>query len=73
VGIDAETLSRLNDPIVYCALSRAALMLDESDPSDTQILRSFKAAGLDHRNPSNWRKLLECFVEAHFGKKKRSP
>jgi hypothetical protein len=72
-GIDAETLSRLDDPIVYCGVSLTALTLDEANPRDIQILRAFKVAGLDHRNPLHWRELLEVFAEAHFGKKKTKP
>jgi hypothetical protein len=70
VGLDAETLSRLTDPIVHSALSHTALTFDEAIPGSTAILRAFKATGLDPRNPFDWRKLLECFAEAHFGKKK---
>jgi hypothetical protein len=70
MGLDAETLSRLDDPIVHSALSHTALTFDEAIPGSTAILRAFKATGLDPRNPFDWRKLLECFAEAHFGKKK---
>jgi hypothetical protein len=37
------------------------------------MLRAFEAAGLDHRNPTDWRMLVSCFAEAHFGKKKTKP
>jgi hypothetical protein len=72
LDIDAA-LSRLDDPVVYSALSRTALTLDEADPDNTQMLRAFKAASLDHRNPLDWRKLLQCFAEAHFGKRRTKP
>jgi hypothetical protein len=73
VGIGAETLSELDDPIVHGTLSSTALTLDEADPSNAPLLRAFRAAGLDHRNPLNWRTLLGCFAKAHFGAKKTKP
>jgi hypothetical protein len=72
-GINAVLLSNLDDRLVHATLSKVALMLDEADPDDAEILRAFKAAGLNHRNPLHWRTLLECFAKAHFGKKKTKP
>jgi hypothetical protein len=66
-------LPNLDDPLVHATLTRSALMLDKSHQQDALILRAFEAAGLDPRNPLNWRQLLGYFAEAHFGKKTTKP
>jgi hypothetical protein len=69
-----EYFSSLDDnPLGRGLLWNTVLNLNEKDQKNIEILRAFETAGLDHRNPFHWRKLLECFAKAHFGKKKTKP
>jgi hypothetical protein len=68
-----ELLSILEGKPLMGVLWRGILSLNEKDKRDIEMLQAFETAGLDHRNPFHWRKLLECFAEAHFGKKKTKP
>jgi hypothetical protein len=39
----------------------------ENKATDRAIMKAFSAAGLNHKNPIDWRLLLEAFSWAHFG------
>jgi hypothetical protein len=46
---------------------KATLRLDEGDENDASMIKAFQLAGLDWRDPYNWRHLLSLFSDAHFG------
>jgi hypothetical protein len=71
-GKSYDQIFNLEDDRIYLYIARKALHL--SDAKDDQMLiKAFDAAGLDHRDPMDWRTLLSCFVEAHFGSKETKP
>ena len=72
-GTTFEQLLNFDDDVVHAEVSRRSLRLDSADEADAAMLRAFKAAGLDHRNPFDWRTLLSRFAEVHFGKRKTKP
>lgn len=72
-GTSLDQLFDFNNDLIYLAISRSALHLNEGNEKDTRLLAAFKAAGLDHRNPRHWRELLSMFAEVHFGRTKTKP
>jgi hypothetical protein len=71
--IDKEILFKFDDALVHSVSSRQALTLGEADRDYPEMARAFEAAGLDHRNPLDWRILVSCFAKVHFGKKATKP
>jgi hypothetical protein len=72
-GISLDQLFNFDNDAMHAAASRCSLRLDKTDENDAAMLRAFDAAGLDHRNPLDWRTLLSLFAEAHFGKRRTKP
>ena len=48
-------------------VGRCALKLDPNSEWDKPIALAFEKAGLDPRQPANWRLLISYFCWAHFG------
>jgi hypothetical protein len=71
--ISFDQLFDFNNDAVHAACSRAALRLNDANKTHASMLSAFKEAGLDHRNPLQWRDLLSMFAEAHFGKLRTKP
>jgi hypothetical protein len=69
-GTSYDQLFNVDVPVIHFAMSRIALRLDEAKEEDAAMRAAFKAAGLNHRDPSDWRALLWIFAEAHYGKQK---
>jgi len=72
-GTSFDQLFDFDNDVVHAAFSRCFLRLDEANEHDAAMLRAFEAAGLDHRNPLDWRTLLSLFAEVHFGKIRTKP
>jgi hypothetical protein len=72
-GTSFDRLFEFDNFLVHAATSRCALRLRKDDEDPSAMLRAFEAAGLDHRNPLDWRTLLSLFAEAHFGKIRTKP
>src|SRR5262245_32232350 len=71
-GKNYDQVFDFKDDDVFLVVARNTFGLDDRE-RDRPILRAFDAAGLDYRNPMDWRTLLACFAEAHFGAKKTKP
>jgi len=71
-GKTYDQIFNLEDDRIYLYMARKALHLTNSK-DDQKFVKAFDAAGLDHRDPMDWRTLLSCFVEAHFGTKETKP
>jgi len=67
-GTSFDQLFNFDNDLVHAAASRSSLRLDSADAADAAMLRAFEQAGLDHRDPRDWRTLLSLFAEVHFGK-----
>jgi len=50
-----------------------AFALDPQISEDASILAAFSAAGLNPKNPIDWRTLMKLFCEVHFGPAKTKP
>jgi hypothetical protein len=72
-GTSFDRLFEFDNFLVHAATSRCALRLRKDDEDAAAMLRAFEAAGLDHRNPLDWRTLLSLFAEVHFGKIRTKP
>jgi len=66
-----QTLASLPANIV--AARREALSLSSKNANDESLRKAFAYAGLEPRNPRHWRILLDCFAEAHFGRRAGRP
>jgi hypothetical protein len=71
-GKDYDKIFDLKNDDIYLYIVRKAFHLGHTK-NDQMLLKAFEAAGLDHRDPMDWRNLLSCFVEAHFGSKETKP
>ena len=71
--ICGKLVFNFEDDTVHAALSRVALMLEQSSERDKPVFAAFKAAGLNPDNPLHWRALVFMFSEAHFGKARTKP
>jgi hypothetical protein len=71
-GKSYDQIFNLEDDRIYLYIARKALHLSGTK-DDQMLIKAFDAAGLDHRDPTDWRTLLSCFVEAHFGSKETKP
>ena len=60
-----------DDPNVREILAGVALTLSPTSRSCRSIVKAFRAADLDPRNPLSWRWLLEIFCVAYFGEAER--
>jgi hypothetical protein len=56
-----------DNPIIQQLLAASALKLDPNSEWDKPIALAFEKAGLDPRQPANWRLLISYFCWAHFG------
>jgi hypothetical protein len=72
-GTSFDQLFNFDNDVMHAAASRCSLRLDKADENDAAMLSAFETAGLDHRNPLDWRTLLSLFAEAHFGKIRTKP
>lgn len=50
-----------------------ALRLDPASKRDQSMIAAFKAFGLDHTDPYDWRTLMIYFADAHFGRRGGAP
>jgi hypothetical protein len=68
-GKHFDTVFNFEDDRIFLLVARNTFCLSESKQDDP-MRDAFEAAGLDHRNPRDWKTLLSCFAEAHFGDKR---
>src|SRR5215467_15860700 len=72
-----EKINAIKPPHAACILGMPEpdyfpleLKVDVEKPINHPLVDAFKAFGLDHKNLSDWRRLMSIFADVHFSKHK---